>query len=78
MPLKPLTKDEIRAALGDYPPIITPAQLAEITGISRSTVYQWIAQDRLKGALRRRGKHVLIWRDRAVELLFNGPRWEDK
>ena len=75
-----VSPDEIAAAfaqppLDGYRPIITPAQLAEITGRSRSTVYFWIAQGRLDGAIRRRGKGVLIWRDKAVGLLFNGPDW---
>ena len=40
------------------------------------TVYEWIAKGRLDGAFRKRGKHILIWRDRALDLLFNGPDWK--
>jgi predicted DNA-binding transcriptional regulator AlpA len=75
-----VSPDEIAAAFaqppwGGYAPIVAPEQLAEITGRSRSTIYQWIQQGRLDGALRRRGKGILIWRDKAISLLFNGPDW---
>ncbi|MFV1965253.1 MAG: hypothetical protein ACC628_07490 [Pirellulaceae bacterium] len=30
---------------------------------------------RLDGAFRNRGKHILIWRDRALDIIFNGPEW---
>jgi excisionase family DNA binding protein len=59
-----------------FPPILSPAQLAELLGLSLKTIYQWIAAGRLDGSFRRRGKHVLIWRDRAIDLLFNGSDWK--
>ncbi|MHC4180703.1 MAG: helix-turn-helix transcriptional regulator [Planctomycetota bacterium] len=73
--------DDIRRAFDrppwdKYGPIITPEQLAEITGRSRSTVYQWIQQGRMAGSLRRRGKGYLLWRDKAIHVLFNAPAWE--
>jgi excisionase family DNA binding protein len=72
--------EEIRRAFDQPPwnkfgPIINIEQLAEITGRSRSTIYEWIRQGRLNGALRRRGKGYLIWRDKALALLFNSPKW---
>ena len=75
-----VSPDDIAAAFArppwdKYGPIVTPEQLAKIAGRSRSTVYQWLQQGRLDGALRRRGKGVLIWRDKAIYLLFNGPNW---
>ena len=77
-----LSKDEIQrafsgAAADAVPPILSPAQLAELLGLSVKTVYEWIAKGRLDGAFRKRGKHVLIWRDRALDLLFNGPDWKN-
>ena len=57
------------------PVILSPAQLAQILGLSAKTVYEWIAKGRLDGAFRKRGKHNLIWRDRAVDIIFNGPEW---
>ena len=77
-----LSKDEIRAAFtgpnGEVvPPILSPAQLAELLSLSLKTTYEWIAKGRLHGAFRKRGKHILIWRDRALDLLFNGPDWKN-
>lgn len=74
---KPLSDDEIRAAIPtDTPPILSAQQLAVLLGLSVKTVYEWIARGRLDGAFRKRGKHNLIWRDRALKLIFNGPEWE--
>ena len=75
-----LTKAEVRQAFADappagVPPILSPQDLADLLGLSRKTVYEWIAKGRLDGAFRKRGKHNLIWRDRAIEILFNGKDW---
>lgn len=75
-----LTKAEIQQAFADagaaeLPLIITPAQFAELVQVSIKTVYEWIAKGRFDGAFRKRGKHLLVWRDRAVSILFNGPEW---
>ncbi|MBX9581063.1 MAG: helix-turn-helix domain-containing protein [Gemmataceae bacterium] len=58
-----------------FPPILSPGQLAELLGKSPKTVYEWLARGRLDGAFRKRGKHVLLWRDRALDILFNGKEW---
>jgi excisionase family DNA binding protein len=60
-----------------FPVILSPADLAALFGLSVKTVYEWIGKGRLDGAFRKRGKHVLIWRDRAVELIMNGKEWTD-
>jgi len=78
-----LTPNEIaRAFSGDlaakYPPILSPAQLAELAGRSVKTIYFWIAQGRLDGTFRKRGKHCLIWRNRAIDVLFNGESWSEE
>ena len=39
---------------------------------SPKTIYEWISKGRLNGALRRRGKGVLFYRDRLIVLIFNG------
>jgi len=73
---KQLSMQEIQDALVDLaPPIVNPQQLAELVGVGRSTIYEWIAKGRLDGAFRRRGKHQLIWLARAIQILFNGPEW---
>jgi excisionase family DNA binding protein len=77
---RPLNPDEIaRAFQGpaaeQFPIILSPTQLAQLLGLSPKTVYEWISRGRLDGAFRKRGKHVLIWRDRAIDILFNGKEW---
>src|SRR5262249_52355420 len=77
---RPLSKEEIARPFSGAtgfpcPVIVSPAQLASLLGLSVKTVYEWIAKGRLDGAFRKRGKHVLIWRDRAIDLLFNGKEW---
>ena len=75
-----ISKDEIRQAFAEgpgaqFPPILSVAQLAELLQISAKTVYEWIAKGRLDGAFRKRGRHHLIWRDRAIDILLNGKEW---
>lgn len=77
---KKLGREDIQRALSHesgatVPPIISPAQLAALLGLSIKTIYEWIARGRLDGCFRKRGKHALIWRDRAIEQIFNGPDW---
>ncbi len=79
--VRAISKDEIQQAFAGpaaeaTPPILSPARLAALLGLSPKTIYEWIAMGRLDGAFRKRGKHVLIWRDRALDLLFNGPDWK--
>jgi hypothetical protein len=59
-----------------FPIILSPAQLAALLGKSPKTVYTWISLGRLDGCYRKRGKHCLIWRDRALAKIFDGPSWE--
>lgn len=58
-----------------FPPILSPQQLAELLGLSVKTIYEWMAKSRLDGAYRKRGKHALIWRDRALDMILNGKEW---
>lgn len=62
------------AATG-YPPVLSPQQAAQLLGLSRKTVYAWHAQGRLSGCARRRGKHLLIYRNGLLEQVFNGSEW---
>jgi len=75
-----LSKEELQAPFTgelaeQFPPILTPAQLAALLQLSPKTIYEWIAKGRLDGAFRKRGKHVLIWRNSALEIIFNGKEW---
>jgi excisionase family DNA binding protein len=77
-----LTRQEIQQAFASdagvaFPVILSPRQLAELVGLSAKTIYEWLAKGRLDDAYRKRGKHVLIWRDRAIEILFSGKEWSD-
>jgi predicted DNA-binding transcriptional regulator AlpA len=75
-----LSNGEIRRAFvegAQVPVILSPSQFGAFLGISQKTVYEWIGKGRLDGAFRKRGKHILIWRDRAIDVLFNGKEWSD-
>ncbi len=76
-----LSRTEIAKAFADgtgaqFPPIMTVEQLAALLQISRKTLYEWAEHGRLDGAFRKRGKHILFWRDRAIDIIFNGPEWK--
>lgn len=58
-----------------YPPVLSPKQLAALLGFSVKTVYEWLAKGRFDGAYRKRGKHCLVWRDRALAITFNDKEW---
>jgi hypothetical protein len=75
-----LSRDEIARAFagpdGDrWGPILSRSEFGRLIGISPKTLSEWIGKGRLDGAFRRRGKHTLIWRDRAIDILFNGADW---
>jgi excisionase family DNA binding protein len=59
----------------EFPPILSPAQLASLLSVKRKTIYVWTSSGRLDGCYRKRGKHVLFWRDRVLDRIFNGPEW---
>lgn len=78
-----LTSNELQSpfagVLGEkYGVILSPARFAELLGLSRKTVYGWIADGRLTGCFAKRGKHILIWRDKALDRIFNGDEWNGK
>ena len=50
---RPLSPDEIARAFGGaaaerFPVILSPAQLADLAGLSPKTIYEWIARGRLE------------------------------
>lgn len=59
-----------------FPPILSPALLAELLGLSIKTIYLWLQEGRFDGAYRKRGKRCLIWRDRALDRIFNSGDWK--
>ena len=75
-----VSRNELRRPFADelgerFGPFLTPQQLADLLCISRSTIYFWLEQGWFKGAARKRGKHVRIFRDKALDIFFNGPDW---
>ncbi|WP_390637551.1 helix-turn-helix domain-containing protein [Limnoglobus roseus] len=56
--------------------VLSPAQFAELLGLSRGTVYFWLGRGRLRGAARKRGKHWLILREAALKAVFHGTEWD--
>jgi predicted site-specific integrase-resolvase len=62
----------------EFPPILRPAALAKMLGLSVKTIYGWISAGRFDGCMRKRGKHCLILRDRAIEKLFNDETWSNE
>lgn len=77
----PLSEEEIRRAFAEsssteFGPVLSPEQLAKLIGVGRSTVYFWIKSGRFDGAVRKRGKHLFVWRDRAIADLFRGSDWK--
>ena len=75
-----LTGDEIARPFtgelaGQFPAIISPEQLAELLGLSVKTVYEWMYKGRLDGTYRKRGKRARFWRDKVLDLFFNGKEW---
>ena len=53
-------------------PVLSPGLFASLTSLPLNTVYSHLESGRFRGCHRRRGKHQLIWRDRALLTLFNG------
>ncbi len=80
-PPKPMlsTEEIARPFAGEwgerYPPILSVAQVAGLLGLSVKTIYEWSQKGRLDGTYRKRGKHLLFWRDKLINLIFNGSDW---
>jgi len=77
---KILSQEEIAAAFqassgACVPAILTAKDLALLIQISVKTLYEWCAKGRLDGAFRKRGKRLLFYRERALDILFNGKEW---
>jgi hypothetical protein len=72
-----ISRDEIQVAFLDeatrqaFPPILTPVQFARLFGVSLSTAYDWLSKGYFDGAMTHVGKHVRVWRNRAIEIAFS-------
>lgn len=76
-----LTRQEITAAFADpevlakFPPILGPDRMAELLGISRATLYLWLQLGHFATATYQRRRNIVLWRDGAIEVVFNHPKW---
>ena len=70
-----LTRAETAKIAEGWPRVLSPQQAADMIGAKLKTVYEWSSRGRLSGCARRRGKHLLVYRDRFIEELFNGKEW---
>lgn len=79
-----LKKEEILAAFDTpelrekFPAVMNVEAVARMVGKSVKTIYNWVESGRLKGAVRRQGKCLYLWRDRVLDKIFNGPDWADQ
>jgi hypothetical protein len=76
-----LSQAEIANAFKDqmgeiFPPILSLEDVARLLRRSTKTVREWMNKGYFAGCFRKRGKRLSFWRDRVVELFFNGPEWE--
>ena len=75
-----ITREEVQVAFEDeatrdeFPPILTIEQFAKLFGVSDSTAYFWISEGLFNGAITHVGKHLRIWRNRAIEIAFSRQR----
>jgi len=61
-----LASHELKNALSDYPPLLTPTEAATLLRIKVSTLYRHVSEGRYTGAVKR-GKPLRFWRDRLVQ-----------
>jgi excisionase family DNA binding protein len=54
----------------NFPPILSVDQAAAMLQVPKQTVYDWSSRGRLRGCGRKVGKHLRIWRDRLIILIY--------
>ena len=70
-----LTHEELVNAFKDnagIPTILKTPEAANLLRVSKKTLYEWLAQGKLRGTYVKRGKHLFFWRDKLVEAFFAG------
>lgn len=70
-----LRRAEIAKIAEGWSRVLSPQQAADMIGAKLGTIYGWSHCGRLARCARRRGKHLLIHRDRFLEEVFNGGEW---
>lgn len=70
-----LTLDEIRAAFEGSPyaelPVLNLKQVSDLLQVPVDTLYQWSSQGYFKNCAQQNGKHLLFFRDRLLQTIFN-------
>ena len=70
-----LNPTELAAACGHLPTVLTVDQAAVALSVPKKTIYEWSSQGRLVACSRRRGKRLLILRDKFFQEIFDGKDW---
>jgi excisionase family DNA binding protein len=66
---------DFEAACRDLPAVLSVELAAKALHVPRKTIYQWSSAGRLDACARRRGKRLLILRDKFFQEIFNGNNW---
>jgi excisionase family DNA binding protein len=74
-PVKQFSPEELDKAFGSYPPVLSVEQASALLQIPKKSIYEWSSQGRLEACARKRGKRLLILRDRFIQEIFNGKQW---
>lgn len=67
-----LTKEDIEKAVSGYPPILLSEQVASLLQTPLKTIHEWSSQGRFANCAVRRGRRLLFFRDKLIEVIFNG------
>lgn len=70
-----LNPSDLATVCRDLPPIISVEQAAAALTVPKKTIYEWSSQGRLVACSRRRGKRLLILRDKFFQEIFDGKEW---
>lgn len=76
-----LSLEEIRQSFegpdaASVAPILSIGEVAALLGRGVGTIRDWVSKGRLDGSFRRRGKHLFFWRDKVLDIVFNGTEWK--
>lgn len=70
-----LSQQELQASFSALPPVLSVDQAAKAIQVPVKTLYEWSSKGFLKECARRRGKRLLILRDKFLTEVFNGADW---
>ena len=70
-----MSSSEMADAFGHLPPVMSVKEAADALKVPKKTIYEWSCAGRLDACARRRGKRLLILRDKFFQEIFNGNDW---